>query len=70
MPRYYKNKIWTKEQLALISENQTAQMQTNYALECEDLRRTGVEDPDLYIQMNRIYQANQVMKKAREGNTF
>lgn len=70
MPRYYKTKIWTKEQLALISENQLATMESNYSKEVQQLQIIGIEDPHQYIQQNRIHQANLVFKKAKEGMTF
>lgn len=71
MPRYYKSKIWTPEQLALISEQQLAEMQSTYAQHCQDLIDLGItDDPYQYIEQNRIHQSNLVMKKAKEGQTF
>lgn len=64
MPRYYRKKIWTDEQLKRMAEETLSNAQLQYWVEYNRLRNLGVENPDLYIQESLYKEALSISKKS------
>lgn len=67
MPRYYRKKIWSDEQLKLMAEQTLSKAQLDYWVEYNRLQRLGVDNPDLYMQESIYRQALAVSKKSPDN---
>lgn len=68
MPRYYKEKIFSADQRAILSEAMAADMQLAYWKEYARLERLGHADPDAVIESRRYLDSLRVYKKAQEAD--
>lgn len=68
MPRYYKEKLFSPEQRAILSEKVAADMQLAYWKEYNRLADLGHADPDGEIYRRRYLDSLKVFKKAQEAD--
>lgn len=65
MPRYYREKIFSKEFLEIAGENMRSYMETEHEKEYNRLLALGITDPDTYIQNSRYIDSQKVLDKAK-----
>lgn len=63
MPRYYRKKIFTEDQLKLMAEETMSKAQLDYWVEYNRLKKLGIEDPDNYMDNALYEQSLRVFKK-------
>lgn len=70
MPRYYREKIFSKMERALQSESSIELVDDLYWQEYYRLQGLGIQDPDRHMFASQLREARKVKKKGLEGNTF
>lgn len=70
MPRYYKEKIFSKQQLELFSEQAISDSDREYWMEYKRLYDLGYKDPDKEMELRFFNESKKVHDKAERGNTI
>lgn len=70
LPRYYKNKIYTRAQLVKVQSKTKWECIEKHRVEMRRLIRLGVKDTKTYIQGNRVEQARRIISKTKYNLTL
>jgi hypothetical protein len=70
MPRYYREKLFSKEMLEILGEIQVAESESREGKEIERLRSLGYDDPYSELQSRLVAQANAVKHKASKDDVL
>lgn len=68
MPRYYKNKIFSKEQLFYIQSNSVSETQKRQEIETQYLAKKGFENPEEESFQRNFAHAKKIKHKAKKAN--
>lgn len=66
IPRYFKDKIFTEDQIKEMSEKRLQDMSDRHWEELQRLEDLGITNPEQYIKQSRQQQANLIKKKGTE----
>lgn len=70
MPKFYKDKIFSKEELQLLAEQNQEIYHTSYNNEVERLNKLNINSPESYMAQSDYRKAKNVKKKVDDNDLF
>lgn len=68
MPRYYKDKLFSKDEISAAGEHMRFLIESKSSSERERLLSLGIDDPDFYADYSRFLSAQRVLDKAQDDD--